>query len=90
MSEERSTIVLDATVLSNFASSNAISWLIAAIDDPRTAPAVRDEIVNGVAAGHDFLEPARAAVESSDVEIASFDPTLADRFDAERGATRRR
>ncbi len=52
MSEEDSVaLVFDATVLSNFASSNSIDWLTTEFDQIYTVPAVRDESAQGKATG---------------------------------------
>ena len=40
-------IVLDATVLSNFASTDSVTWLAATLEDLQTVPAVRTELENG-------------------------------------------
>jgi hypothetical protein len=37
-------VFLDATVLSNFASTNSIAFLIGVLEAPVVTPAVRDEI----------------------------------------------
>ncbi len=55
-------VVLDTTVLSNFASTNSISLLIAVLDDPAVVPTVYDELKQGVAGGHDYLESAVATL----------------------------
>lgn len=48
-------IFLDATVLSNFASTDAIRLLIEVLEAPIVVPAVRDEIEQGQQFGHDYL-----------------------------------
>lgn len=48
-------VVLDATVLSNFASSDSLDWLIDAVRRPAVAPAVRRELERGRDSGHVFL-----------------------------------
>lgn len=59
MSEEPAQpIVLDTTVLSNFASVDAIDWLIETFERPIVVPAVRDELEEGEDAGHMFLTAA--------------------------------
>lgn len=40
-------VFLDATVLSNFASSDAVGFLETVLDSPVVVPAVRDEIERG-------------------------------------------
>lgn len=49
-------IVLDATVLSNFASTDSIDFLVEALESPVVVPAVRDEINRGTRLGYDYLE----------------------------------
>ena len=56
-------VVLDATVLSNYASTDAVSWLTTTLDDPQTVPAVRTELEQGRAVGYAYLEPALDVLE---------------------------
>jgi predicted nucleic acid-binding protein len=51
-------IVVDTTVLSNFASTDSISFLIAVLESPMVVPAVRDELKRGLDTGHDYLDTA--------------------------------
>lgn len=51
-------IVLDSTVLSNFASVDAIDWLIETFERPIVVPAVQDELERGQDHGHLFLAAA--------------------------------
>lgn len=51
-------VVLDTTVLSNFAASRASNWLFDFIERPAVAPAVRQELERGQAEGHAFLADA--------------------------------
>lgn len=70
MTDGRSTpIVLDTTVLSNFASSDSIGWLYTFLTDAYTVPAVRTELSQGIDAGHTYLEPAHHAIERELIEI---------------------
>lgn len=48
-------VFLDATVLSNFATTEGISFLATLIDSPAVVPTVRDEIERGQAAGYENL-----------------------------------
>lgn len=48
-------VVLDTTVLSNFASSSSISDLLAVLATPATVPAVRKELQEGTNHGHEFI-----------------------------------
>lgn len=50
--------VLDATVVSNFASTNAVEYLVEVLESPVVVPAVRDEIAEGYRHGYDYLETA--------------------------------
>ncbi|MFC6764353.1 hypothetical protein ACFQE6_04645 [Natrinema soli] len=67
-------IVLDATVLSNYASTASVTWLTTILDDLQTAPAVRTELEQGHEVGYAYLEHALDAIESGDVEIAETAP----------------
>lgn len=51
-------VYLDATVISNFASTSSIKFLVHVIEDPRVVPAVRNEIEQGVEHGHEYLTSA--------------------------------
>lgn len=86
-------IVLDATVLSNFASTNAIEFLVEVLDSPVVVPAVRDEIEQGKRFGHDFLATAVEAFDDglrvSDVPAETGTVQFRERLDAgEAGALR--
>lgn len=54
-------VVLDATVVSNFASTDSIDFLCEVLESPVVVSAVRDEIAHGVRLGHDYLESAASA-----------------------------
>jgi predicted nucleic acid-binding protein len=56
-------VVLDTTVLSNFASTDGISLLTTVLESPVVGPAVRDELEGGLNAGHDYLAPAVDALD---------------------------
>lgn len=56
-------IFLDATVLSNFASTDAIGFLVEVLNSPVVVPTVRDEIEQGQQFGHEYLA---TAVEAFD------------------------
>lgn len=51
-------IVLDTTVLSNFASTDGLTLLTAVLESPVVVPAVRDELEGGKDAGHGYLDSA--------------------------------
>lgn len=55
--------VLDATVLSNFASTDALWVLPAVLPRPQTVPAVQTELEHGIAEGYTFLKRADAALD---------------------------
>jgi predicted nucleic acid-binding protein len=55
-------VVLDATVLSNFASSGAVDWLVELLDGPAVPTAVETEVEEGRDHGHEFLDDATAVV----------------------------
>lgn len=59
-------IVLDTTVLSNYARTGSIDWLVDAIRIPVTVRAVRQELEQGVEEGHEYLGEALDAMESVD------------------------
>lgn len=57
-------LFLDATVLSNFASTDAIEFLTEVLEAPIVVPAVRDEIEQGQQFGHDYLANAVEAFDN--------------------------
>jgi len=59
-------VFLDATVLSNFATTDGISFLATLIESPVVAPTVRDEIERGWTAGYEDLV---TAVDSFDDDL---------------------
>jgi len=66
-------LVLDATVLTNFASTDAVDWLTSSVSDPWTPAAVEAELGEGVAAGYDFLDTAIASLSSDEITVDSVD-----------------
>jgi len=70
-----SLVVLDATVLSNFASTDAVDWLLDLLDEPVVVPAVRSELERGRDYGHGFLD---AAIESIGADLTLLDPVAGD------------
>ena len=48
-------VFLDATVVSNFDSTDGITFLTTLLDSPVVSPAVRDEIERGAHAGYEYL-----------------------------------
>lgn len=56
-------VFLDTTVISNYASTDAIEFVVQVVEAPAVVPAVRDEIEQGVDFGHEYLT---RAVEAFD------------------------
>ena len=56
-------VFLDATVISNYASTDSIGFVVQVVEAPVVVPAVRDEIEQGVDFGHEYLT---GAVEAFD------------------------
>jgi len=79
-------VFLDATVISNFASTDAIEFLVELLESPAVAPAVRDEIEHGQSAGHDYLDVAADAFDEglavTDVPPEAGETEIRDRLDA--------
>jgi len=67
-------VVLDSTVLSNYASTDSVTWLTTTLDDLQTVPAVRAELEQGCEVGYAYLEHALDAIESGGIEIAETAP----------------
>lgn len=67
-------VVLDATVLSNYASTDSVSWLTTTLDELQTVPAVHTELKQGREAGYTFLEHALAVLEAGGIRIAETAP----------------
>lgn len=61
--------MLDATVLSNFASSDSVRWLVRSVPDPVVPVAVRNELQQGIEAGHEFLSRAADVCNHSAVRV---------------------
>lgn len=75
--------VIDTTVLSNFASTNAVDWLVDLLQQPAVVPAVKEELEEGRRFGHEFLEEALEVV-GTDLELVD------DLGGADRGQFRER
>ena len=91
-------VFLDATVISNFASTSSVEFLVHLLEAPIVVPAVRDEIERGVKHGHEYLTSAVEAFDNglavSDVPPEIGRVTLHERLDpgeteALRGAVER-
>lgn len=67
-------VVLDATVLSNYASTDSVSWLTTTLDDLQTVPAVRTELEQGREVGYAYLEHALDVLESGRIGVAETAP----------------
>ncbi|WP_255150103.1 hypothetical protein [Halorarius halobius] len=67
-------VVLDATVLSNYASTDSVSWLTTTLDALQTVPAVRTELEQGREVGYAYLEHALDGIESGRIEIIETAP----------------
>jgi predicted nucleic acid-binding protein len=67
-------VVLDATVLSNYASTDSVTWLTTTLAHPQTVPAVRTELDRGREVGYAYLEHALDALESGRIGIAETAP----------------
>lgn len=63
-------VFLDATVISNYASTNSVEFLVQVLEAPVVVPAVREEIEQGVKHGHEYLI---GAVEAFDNGMPVFD-----------------
>jgi len=63
-------VFLDATVISNYASTNSVEFLVHVLEAPIIVSAVRDEIEQGVDLGHEYLA---RAVEAFDEGLAVSD-----------------
>lgn len=59
-------VVLDTTVLSNYARTGSIDWLVDAVGIPVTVHAVRQELEQGVEEGHEYLGEALEAMAAVD------------------------
>lgn len=67
-------VILDATVLSNYASTDSVTWLATILDDLQTVPAVRTELKQGREVGYAYLEHALDVLESGRIGIAETAP----------------
>lgn len=86
-------VFIDATVISNFASTNSIDFLVHILEAPIVVPAVRDEIERGTKHGHRYLTSAVEAFDAglgvSDVPSAERDVKLHERLDPGEAETLR-
>lgn len=87
MSEEYPPpVVLDTTVLSNFASTDAIEVLVELLESPAVVPAVIDEMNEGRDFGYEYLtvaiETFGEGIQILDVDPADGTAKIRDRLDA--------
>jgi predicted nucleic acid-binding protein len=81
-------VVPDATVLSNFASSDAVAWLAGTVPGLAVVPAVRAELAAGRDHGHAFLDRALDSLGDAIPVVPDEDigeggePAVRDRLDA--------
>ncbi|WP_246986003.1 hypothetical protein [Halorientalis marina] len=84
--EHPDPLFLDATVISNFASTDSIEFLVPVLESPVVVPAVRDEIEQGRQFGHDYLDSAVEAfgdgLRVSDVSPETEGEQFRERLDA--------
>jgi hypothetical protein len=91
----RQPVVLDATVLSNFASTGTVNALVDILDRPATVPGVQTELERGYARDYDFLDDALARI-SDDItllgveEQSTGETAIRDRLDSGDGGAARR
>lgn len=57
-------VFLDTTVISNYASTNSVEFLVHVLEAPVVVPTVRDEIEQGVKHGHEYLTRAVKAFDN--------------------------
>lgn len=76
-----SPVVLDATVLSNFANSDSVEFLTTILENPQTVPAVRTELEQGVVSGYTYLGTAMDGIDNGDIGTVDTVPDmLADEY----------
>lgn len=76
--ERQREVVLDTTVLSNFASSCSVGKLNRIIYAPLTTAAVRSELQSGVDHGHEYLQHALDELGSK-IRVVSIDGDVPDK-----------
>ena len=69
-------IVLDATVLSNYANSGSVEYLTTIFDDIQTVPAVRTELEQGIRAGYTYLAAAVELLDDGSIDTADSAPDM--------------
>jgi predicted nucleic acid-binding protein len=68
-SAEKTAVVLDTTVLSNYAISESVTWLTDSNERLWTVPAVRTELERGIELGYDGLAPAVRAISEGEINV---------------------
>jgi predicted nucleic acid-binding protein len=68
-------VFLDATVISNYASTNSVEFLVRVLETPLVVPAVRDEIEQRVNLGHEYLARAVEAFDEG-LPVSSVPPEI--------------
>ena len=68
-------VFLDATAISNFASTSSVEFLVHLLEAPIVVPAVRDEIERGVKHGHEYLTSAVEAFDNG-LEVSGIPPEI--------------
>lgn len=66
--------ILDATVFSDYASTDSVTWLATALEDLQTVPAVRTELEYGHEVGYPYLNHARSMLETGDIGVVETAP----------------
>lgn len=67
-------VVLDATVLSNYASTDSVSWLTSAFEGLWTVPAVVAELRRGIDHGYEYLSGPLEAVDRGQISVEESAP----------------
>jgi predicted nucleic acid-binding protein len=62
-------LFLDTTVLSNYASTDSVDWLVSTFDGLQTVPAVKGEMSQGYDAGYTYLKNAVDVLEAGEIQI---------------------
>lgn len=63
---DSTAVVIDTTVLSNYARTGSVGWLTDVLAVPVTVPAVQAEVRTGYREGYDYLAPVLARFERVD------------------------
>ncbi|ELY88605.1 hypothetical protein [Natrinema altunense] len=82
-------VILDATVSSNFASTESVTWLTAVLENLTTVPAIEWELQRGIENGYPYLENALEAIRTGQIpleksvteQLEQAYPTIRDQLD---------